>query len=428
MIATGAGRGSKASEGHVDAITGTRANTTATLLVVVVAAACGAGETAADGPTVRDSAGVRIVDNAPVDTAAVWRVGEEPVLEIGAVQGSVEYQLDGVTDVARAPNGTILVAERGSRQLSVFDSAGEHLRTAGGEGGGPGEFRRLSELAWLPGDTLAAWDGRQGRISLFTAGGVFVRSRTLSPPDDAVTLQFLGVLANGDAVGGGLGRFGGEDGPSDGRYRRPLSIHRYGGGQSPGPRLTRIPGDEMFRTSYRSGGREGFLLFPHPFGTSTSTAVGGERVCVSTGERFGIRCRSPDGRLLTVVRDSVRRRPVTDEAIDRLLESRLADIEHQDLRRRVRESFESVRDFPDRMPALDRLLIGSEGDLWVRAYRPEYEEGGRRWTVFGPDGIRRARVTMPPKFRPYVIERDLVVGQWTDELGVNFVRVYRLGR
>lgn len=47
---------------------------------------------------------------------------------------------------------------------------------------------------------------------------------------------------------------------------------------------------------------------------------------------------------------------------------------------------------PDVMPALDRILIDSEGLLWAGAYRPTYEEGPRQWLVYGPDGVRRARL------------------------------------
>lgn len=403
------------------------AGTAVALLALLAAAACGPGDRAAGEPTVRDSAGVRIVENAPGDTAATWRLGDGPLLEIGAVQGSVEHQLDGIVDVARGPDGTIVVAERRSRQVSLFDSAGRHLRTAGGEGGGPGEFRFLTELAWLPGDTLAAWDRRQNRLSLFTAGGAFVRTRPLTPPEDAVSVQLLGVLASGDLVGGARGSFGGEDGPSDGRYQRPLSLHRYGGGRSPEAELVQVEGDEMFRSSYETGGRQAFILFNRPFGARTSTAVGRDRVCVSTGVRFEVRCRSGDGRLRTIVRDSVPLRPVTDGAIDRLVTSRVEAVDEQ-YRPRLREAYGAVQDYPDLMPAVDRLLIDSEDRLWARSYRPGYDEGGDRWTVFGPDGVRVARVAMPEGFRPYAVDGDTVVGRWEGELGVNFVRVYRLRR
>lgn len=209
---------------------GKGAATAAALLTVLIAAGCGPGERAAREPAVRDSAGVRIVENVPADTAETWSLGD-PLLEIGAVQSSVEYQLDGVGDVARGPDGAIIVAERGSRELSVFDSTGRHVRTAGGEGGGPGEFRFLSQLAWLPGDTLAAWDLRQNRLSLFTPDGEFLRARTLTPTNDALSLRLLGVLESGHLVAAGSGGAGDDRG--DGRFRRTISLYRYGEGREP---------------------------------------------------------------------------------------------------------------------------------------------------------------------------------------------------
>lgn len=184
-----------------------------------------------------------------------------------------------------------------------------------------------------------------------------------------MSIRLLGTLGNGDLVVGARGGFGGDDGPSDGRYRRPLSIRLYGEGRGPEVELTRVPGDEMHRSSYWTGGRDAFMIVPHPFGIRTSTAVGAERVCVTAWQRFEIRCRSSDGRLRTVIRDSVERRPVTEEAIERLRRATVEDIEREDFRRRVREAYREVREVPERMPALDRLLMDSEGHLWARVYR-----------------------------------------------------------
>lgn len=405
---------------------GAAAAAVAALLTGLIAAGCGPGERAARGPTVRDSAGVRIVENAPADTTETWSLGDRPVLEIGAVQGSVEYQLDGIADIARGPDGTLIVAERGSRELSVFDSAGRHVRTAGGEGGGPGEFRFVSELAWLPGDTLGAWDLRQNRLSLFTPAGAFLRARTLAPPADAVSLRLLGVLDSGDLVVGGSGSAGG--GPSEGAFRRTVRLYRYGEGREPEARLDSVPGDERFRWSYRMDGRDAFLMMPQPFGSETSFAVKGDRVCSSPGARFEVRCRSADGRLRTIIRDSAGRRTVTGEAVERLVESRVEGIDRKEFRARVRRAHEEVEGVPDVMPALDRLLVDPEGRLWAGVYRPPYEEGARQWLVFGPAGVRRATVRMPGGFTPHTIDDGRVVGRWEGELGVDFVRVYRLRR
>lgn len=44
-------------------------------------------------------------------------------------------------------------------EILVFDAAGQHIDTWGGSGDGPGEFRYLEWLAFLPPDSLAAGDG-----------------------------------------------------------------------------------------------------------------------------------------------------------------------------------------------------------------------------------------------------------------------------
>ena len=52
----------------------------------------------------------------------------------------------------------------------MFDSAGTHLVTWGGEGEGPGEFWWLNHVAAWPGDSIVAWYPSRGRISVFDLG------------------------------------------------------------------------------------------------------------------------------------------------------------------------------------------------------------------------------------------------------------------
>lgn len=66
--------------------------------------------------------------------------------------------------------GSVYVADRGRKQIAVFDSAGRLVRTIGRSGQGPGEFRSLTDLAWL-GDTLVVADLTQRRITLFSRDG-----------------------------------------------------------------------------------------------------------------------------------------------------------------------------------------------------------------------------------------------------------------
>jgi len=408
---------------------GTATAVAACLLAAVLAAACGGGDASAEGPVVRDSAGVRIVENAPVSGAdsagPAWRLAPEPELEIGAVKGPAEQQFDHVTDAVRTSDGTVAVAEGSAGEIAYFDSAGRHVRSVGGRGGGPGEFRGLSDLVRMSGDTLLAWDRRQERVSLFTAGGTFVRSRELRPPGDAVGLRFVGVLDPDTLIFAAVGAMGGD--VTTGRYRRTLTLHRYGAGRSSEGRIARVRATPRFRWSYRHRGREALLITRVPFAGRTFFAVTSSRACASSGGAFDVRCRSADGRLRTMVRDSVARPPVTGEVRDRFVESRLGEMEGSEFQGRMRSLFEELGDdLPDRMPAMSRILADAEDNLWVRTYRPPYESGPKRWRVFGPDGARRATVEMPAEFTPYQIGPDRVVGKWENDLGVNFVRVYGL--
>ena len=96
---------------------------------------------------VRDSAGVRIVENStPIwHEGEAWRLSPEPIVDIGG--GDTEDdQLFRVTGAARLSNGQIVIANGGSVELKFYASNGAHMFDAGGAGGGPGE---LQSVGWF---------------------------------------------------------------------------------------------------------------------------------------------------------------------------------------------------------------------------------------------------------------------------------------
>ena len=88
---------------------------------------------------VRDSAGLRIVENPrpPEGSRLGWRVGSEPAVSIGALEGADPYLLDGVRDLLTLPDGRIVVANRGTHELRVFDAAGATWRRGEARGKDP---------------------------------------------------------------------------------------------------------------------------------------------------------------------------------------------------------------------------------------------------------------------------------------------------
>ena len=124
-------------------------------LVVMCAVACQEERQGSTGPlsVTTDSAGIEIVENArpPDDSRLGWRIGPEPTVSIGEVEGEDPYLLHDVSDAMMLGDGRIVVVNSGTSELRVFNGSGMHVSTWGGEGEGPGEFSWLRAVEPGPG-------------------------------------------------------------------------------------------------------------------------------------------------------------------------------------------------------------------------------------------------------------------------------------
>src|SRR5690554_5500708 len=70
----------------------------------------------------RDSAGIRIVENAGStwSDGGGWRLGDEPVLEIGMADGDPQYLLDRVTGAIRSADGGVVISNAGSAEVRYY--------------------------------------------------------------------------------------------------------------------------------------------------------------------------------------------------------------------------------------------------------------------------------------------------------------------
>jgi len=154
----------------------------ASALLLSALGGCAAPQTDAAPTSVTvDSAGVTIVTSrAPArDSAATWSVAPEPLLSIGVVEGDERYMMFRVTSAARLSDGSLAVANSGTQEVRVYTADGSHQRTIGREGDGPGEFRAVSQLLPLSGDTLLVWDGATFRMIWFAPDGSLIRDATV---------------------------------------------------------------------------------------------------------------------------------------------------------------------------------------------------------------------------------------------------------
>ena len=93
------------------------------LLVIITFAACGSDTGRGSDTIVRDSAGIRIVENTtPLwQPGQEWRLSAEPVVDIGSVSAGEEYELFQVWSPVRLSNGSIVVVNGGSQELRFYE-------------------------------------------------------------------------------------------------------------------------------------------------------------------------------------------------------------------------------------------------------------------------------------------------------------------
>ena len=83
-------------------------------------------------------------------------------------------------------------------------------------------------------------------------------------------------------------------------------------------------------------------------------------------------------------------------------------------------------EYPERIPAMMQLLEDSEGNLWARHYKLTGTPGPETWTVYAPEGYLLGTLETPERLQVRQIGPDYLLGIWTDELEVRYVRKYAI--
>lgn len=393
----------------------------AVLALVAGTASAACGDASADlASTARDSAGIRIVESAAPawKEGQAWTVSAEPTVDIGQTEGEVAYQLDEVVGALRLEDGRIVVANRGSGELRFFDAAGRHLASAGGVGGGPGEFRRMEAVHRTAADSLLAFDAATARLSVFAPEGRFARSVPVAL--DSGIPHWQGRLADGSLLVRADRSYGME--AKTGVLRDSLLLWRLDAAGAAPRRVGRFPGMEMF---VRNDGRT-MSLSPLAFGRTTEVVTDGDGFWVATAEREEVARYTADGRLQRLVRRPTKPRAVTPADVDALIDAWTAMVRSPEGREMVTRQF-SVMPIPKTLPPYAGLTTDRDGRLWLREFRlPAEQARGELWTVFDRDGRMLGTVATPGGLRVTEIGADYVLGVWKDEDDVEHVRLHRL--
>lgn len=377
---------------------------------------------------VSDSAGQRIVMSRTGRWTGEegWRVPAQPELVIGALTGPPEEQLVEVAGAARQADGDIVLVDRGVPAVRLFDETGAFLRTLGGRGSGPGEYRDPTSVLVTVGDSIAVWDDELYRATRYDPSGNRVAVHTLDRATLAKAVEpplYPGpgmLLPDGDV----LVRL-----VEKADKTLPSGVFRGASG------LLRAEKDLSHVDTLLFFGDVEQVTLEAPFGSfpvrapvarETSIAHGGNplKICVGTQREHEVRCFGPEGSS-TVVRWSGEPRPVREEDMAVWREAILEQLGQKLAEDQVRPILQQVPRPTQRPPYFD-IQLDELGNLWVRL--GPTREGPPSWVDHGVFDTRGALLgTLPlPPIRVLEIGRDYILGVYEDELEVEYLRLYPL--
>ena len=387
------------------------------LALSLLAAAFASCESAPSRPVIAvDSAGVRVVVSDPSASDATCAVGEEPLLVVGDREDDPAHLFGRVVGAARLSDGSVAVVDPTVDQVRIFDETGQHLRSLGRLGDGPGEFKN-AWLVWVrPGDTLWVGDYRPWRYNVFAADGAWSRAVALDPiyPNPS---RGGGVLSNGTLVAAR------RTSASESSFDTPdtLIVEAHDPDGKLVGVLARLPNRRMGQIQDSSWPD----LFIDPvFDSRASVSARGDRIAMGTTREAEVRVLDSEYRLTTIVRWNAGDRSVSGADLDAYREDYRAQNAWRSEPGRLDGSMLSPkRPVADQFPAFSSLLVGNAGHLFVFPYRRPGQSRPATM-VFAPTGEFMCR--LPPMSGHLLTEAgtDYLLTVHTDELDVATVVVH----
>ena len=406
--------------------------------VFVPLAACGDnGEPRPPQAQFTDSAGVAIVTNPPGDAARA-SIAPEPVLSIGAVDGPDEEIFGRIASVALDGAGNFIVADAQIGEIRIFDPSGDHLRTLGGAGEGPGEFRALTG-AWPTAEgVIVAVDTRLDRITRFAPDGKLLTTATFDGPGERPLIRPIRLAGqaallsrvqslNIPSLQGGVSLQDALESMSDPLGNRPEYMIRHDLAGALLDTVATVPGQATQTSGQGSGTSMSIQILRVPFSPAPAATASPEgRVAVTTGRSYEFSLHGPAGSLERIVRLAEDPPVRTAAHLEAWVRGSTRGGESPD-DAQVEAALRRYEELPmpDRLPAWNSLLIADGDEIWAQRFAIQGAETVRR-DVFGADGSFLGQVVVPARFRIQHIGDGKLTVVSSDDLGVERVEVYEL--
>ena len=362
-------------------------------------------EASAQEPRIRDSAGVRIVENgARKDAPVRFRIADKPSFEVGGLELNPDEEFDhkqGYLRGVRLSNGGFAVID--VSRVHHFDARGKRVRIVGKKGQGPEEFLYLTSICRTRGDTLIVYDSHNRRLSVLDGSGRFLRT-ILQGDNGSASPDFC--FDDGTFLLERMDQLG--------ELRRK--------------RVTRLRTDGTIRNVVGTFP----LLFDVISMTPTAITASGNALYYGNPFTSEIRVHDSSGTLRRIIRTADKGDRITDAMAEQRMAWTIPGNVTGAARTKQMERLRSLPRVGNTWPVFYRFIVGSDGTIWVQDYDPTTLPNA--WTAIDSTGRIAGRLifpavpgrTMAPEVHSF--GRDHVIVRRFDAEMASSLAIYPLAR
>jgi hypothetical protein len=336
-----------------------------------------------------------------------WTVTEE--LRIGSLDGEGAEVFGEIADLEVDALDRIWVLERQARELRLYGPEGEHIRTVGREGSGPGEFNAPNGLVWSEDGTLWVVDPRNARFSFFDTTGAYLGSQPRG--SRSFGLAWDGLLLPGRDVM-----------ETDFVFEDDRNFPVWVSYDSTGTAYDSIRAPAFEVETFVFRGDRFTAIMPVPFAPGLSLQLLPNRtVWRGMTDSYRFVQTTLAGDTILIFEQARRPQPVTSEDRKRVL---------RDLSERMGSTDFDVSRIPDDKPLFEYFFFDELDHMWVRVVPEDPAEDAHLFDVFDPLGRYLGQVRTPTRIslRDPVFREGKLYTVTTDDLEVQYVVRLRIER
>lgn len=333
-----------------------------------------------------------------------------------------------VSHVAVSSSGTVFALDYRARTVEVLTPQGKRVATAGGPGGGPGEFRTVGSMG-LTSSGFWVSDPVLRRVTRFSANGRVEQSITVQGREEEAarhaTMNIVGLLPDGSIL----------------QQTKPLSGTMAGSWPLSGKGPSMLRTDTLGRVLDTVATMDGVLG-----ATVSASSRNRPRTVLSPIQPRTIVEYSADGSSHVIVRQPQRadggfmldvslvtngrvryRRTVRVPSIRMNAATRNYYLERSDSRpgSRERSAVETLLAGFRELPVAQHAFVARDGRVWIQRLLPD---SIRTWLILDSRGSPTAQLTAPPHLQLFEADGTYAWGVQYDEDGAPKVVRYRQRR